>query len=108
MPYFGSDGERIYYDLLPARTEQAPALVLQHGYMASRASFHANVGRLRERFTVVNVELLGHGRSEAPTALDPYRPAAAIQRLVGLIQSLHAGPVLFCGHSLGGGVGTRL
>jgi 2-succinyl-6-hydroxy-2,4-cyclohexadiene-1-carboxylate synthase len=108
MPYFGSDGERIHYDLLSGPSEAAPTLVLQHGYMASRASFHANVARLRERFTVVNVELLGHGRSDAPATLDPYRPPAAIERLVGLIESLQAGPVLFCGHSLGGGVGTRL
>jgi pimeloyl-ACP methyl ester carboxylesterase len=108
VPLFGTTGERIHYDWLPAAEQPAPTLVLQHGFMASRASFYANLERLSARFNVLNVELLGHGRSEAPAALDPYRPAAAISRLASLIESLNTSPVLFCGHSLGGGVATRL
>lgn len=112
MPYFGNPGfgnpgERIHYDWLPA-PHPAPTLVLQHGYMASRASFYANLERLNASFSILNVELLGHGRSDAPAALDPYRPGPAIDRLAKLIEARAASSVLFCGHSLGGGVGTRL
>lgn len=107
MPVFGAAGERIGYELYP-HPEAAPPLVLIHGFTASRASFEANLQGLREYFTVITVELLGHGDSDAPEDPAPYRPDRAIRRILQLLDHLGYQRALFCGHSLGGALALRL
>lgn len=85
----------------------APPVVLLHGFTASSASFVENIEGLRKHFTVVAVELLGHGDSDAPDDPAPYRPEVATARLRGLFDALGFGEVLLCGHSLGGALALR-
>lgn len=106
MPLFGAPGQRIGYEVYP-HPQDAPPLVLLHGFTASSASFEANLDGLREHFTVVTVELLGHGASDAPIASAAYAPEQAIRRLVNLFDHLGYGQVLLCGHSLGGALALR-
>jgi len=109
MPLFGQPGERIAYALYPSFVETGgPPLVLLHGFTASSAAFDANVEALREHFTVVTVDLLGHGASESPANAAPYAPKAAIARLLALFDELGFARVLLCGHSLGGALALRL
>jgi pimeloyl-ACP methyl ester carboxylesterase len=107
MPLFGAPGERIGYQLYP-HPAGAPPIVLVHGLSASSASFITNLPALRERFTVLTVELLGHGDSEAPEGVEPYLPEAQIARILALASHLGMERFLLCGHSLGGGVVIRL
>ncbi len=107
MPLFGAPGERIGYELY-SHPDGAPPLVLIHGFTASKASFEVNLAGLREHFTVVSVELLGHGDSEAPEDPVFYRPERAVRRILQLLEHLGYGRALFCGHSLGGALALRL
>jgi len=107
MPLFGAPGERIGYEVY-SHPDGAPPLVLIHGFTASRASFEANIDGLREHFTVITVELLGHGDSDAPADPAFYRPNRAVQRLLQLFDHLGYERVLLCGHSLGGALALRL
>jgi 2-succinyl-6-hydroxy-2,4-cyclohexadiene-1-carboxylate synthase len=107
MPLFGKPGERISYEI-HAQREGAPPIVLMHGFTASSASFLSNVERLSERFTVITVELLGHGSSDAPLDPAPYAPGAAIERIIRLMDELGHEEVLLCGHSLGGALALRM
>ena len=107
MPLFGNPGERISYEV-HARRESAPPLLLVHGFTASSASFLSNIESLSDRFTVVTVELLGHGSSDAPLNAAPYGPGPAIGRLTALMDELGFGEVLLCGHSLGGALALRM
>jgi len=107
MPQFGDPGRRIGYKVLP-HPENAPPLFLLHGFTASAASFMTNLPELSKHFTVVTVDLLGHGDSDAPDELEPYTPGPAVERLVALMDHLGYVQVLVCGHSLGGAVGLRL
>jgi 2-succinyl-6-hydroxy-2,4-cyclohexadiene-1-carboxylate synthase len=106
MPLFGAPGQRIGYEVYP-HPLGAPPLVLLHGFTASSASFEANLDGLREHFTVVTVELLGHGASDAPIASAAYAPEQAIRRLLNLFDHLDYDRVLLCGHSLGGALALR-
>ena len=109
MPLFGQPGERIAYALYPSLREAGgPPLVLLHGFTASSAAFDANVTALRRHFTVVTVDLLGHGASDSPDAAAPYAPEPAVARLLALFDELGFGKVLLCGHSLGGALALRL
>ena len=107
MPLFGPPGERISYTVYDGPAG-APLLVLVHGFTASAASFDANIAGLRERFTVVTAELLGHGDSDAPANADAYGPRKAVVRLLRLFSELGYGRVLLCGHSLGAALALRL
>ncbi len=106
MPWFGEPGERIAYTLYPG-PEGAPPLVLMHGFTASSAQFAANVPGLATRYTVVLVDLLGHGESDAPADSRPYGPGPAVTRIRGLLDELGYEKVLICGHSLGGALALR-
>lgn len=107
MPLFGAPGQRIGYQVYP-HPGGAPPVVLIHGFTASSASFEANLDGLREHFTVVTAELLGHGSSDAPIASAAYAPEQAIRRLINLFDHLGFGQVLLCGHSLGGALALRM
>lgn len=107
MPLFGAAGERIGYEFYP-HPESAPPLLLIHGFTASKASFEANIAGLREHFTVITTELLGHGDSDAPADPALYRPDRAIRRILQLLDHLGYQRVLLCGHSLGGALALRL
>jgi alpha-beta hydrolase superfamily lysophospholipase len=99
-------GERIAYEV--HRGSGGPPLVLLHGFTASKASFVSNVASLSEQFTVITVELLGHGDSEAPADPAAYAAPVAIERILDLLDHLGYERVLLCGHSLGGAVALRL
>lgn len=106
MPRFGPAGQQIAYQVHPGPMG-APPIVLQHGFTASAASFLANIEDLTAHFTVVTVELLGHGESDAPAGIEPYRPGPACARLAGLFDHLGYDRVLLCGHSLGAALAIR-
>lgn len=106
MPLFGIAGERIAYDVTPGPVG-APPIVLIHGFTASRASFLSNIPGLARRFTVVSVELLGHGDSDAPADVGRYGPGPAVSRLAGLLDELGYDRVLLGGHSLGAALALR-
>lgn len=107
MALFGNPGERISHELYP-HAGGGPPLVLIHGLTASSASFLSNLPALRERFTVVTVELLGHGSSDAPADAAPYTADAQVNRTLALLDHLSIDRFLLCGHSLGGGVALRI
>jgi len=107
MALFGKPGERISYEFYP-HAGGGPALVLIHGLTASSASFLSNLPALRKRFSVLTVELLGHGSSDAPEDASPYTPDAQVDRTLALLDHLSIGRFLLCGHSLGGGVAIRI
>ncbi len=106
MPLFGEPGQRIAYERYP-HPAGGPPLYLLHGFTASAASFAANIEPLRRHFTVVTVELLGHGGSDAPDDPALYAPEAAVGRILALADALGDSRILLCGHSLGGAVAVR-
>lgn len=107
MPLFGDVGERIGYRVFEHPAE-APPIILLHGFTASSVSFLNNIDALRERFTVVTVDLLGHGASDSPDATGPYEPGPAVDRVIALMDYLGYRQALICGHSLGGALALRI
>ncbi len=105
MPLFGTPGEQIGYSVHAG--SGGPPLLLIHGFTASSASFVSNIPGLSSVFTVVTVDLLGHGRSEAPADPAPYGPGPAVERIRGLLDYLGYRRVLLCGHSLGAALALR-
>jgi pimeloyl-ACP methyl ester carboxylesterase len=77
------DDTRIAYD----RSGAGPALVLLHGGGSRRQEWHdaGYVQRLRDNFTVITLDLRGHGDSDLPTELADY----TIDKIIHPTQKRH-------------------
>jgi pimeloyl-ACP methyl ester carboxylesterase len=76
------DGVRIAYDV----TGQGPALMLLHGAGKTRKDWHkvGYVGRLREDFRVISVDIRGSGESDCLTRGDDF----AIEKICGDLEEV--------------------
>ena len=90
------------------RAGRGPALLLLHGFTGSAATWAPHVPALAARHDVVAVDLLGHGRSDAPA--DPARYAAArcADDLAGLLDALGVRRAAVLGYSMGGRMALHL
>lgn len=95
-----TDGTRLHVEV--AGPDDAPAVVLVHGWGMSRRFWHHQVEALRPDHRVVMLDLRGHGRS-AEAGEAGYTLRALADDLEVVLQELLSGhrPVL-AGHSLGG------
>lgn len=81
-----------------------PFLLLAHGICSSRAQWRPNLADLQTFCRPVVVELLGHGRSEAPAEAAPWRVEAYIERFEAIREGLGAERWAICGQSFGAGL----
>lgn len=82
-----------------------PAILLIHGIGDNSTTWETVQAELAQRFTVVAVDLLGHGQSDKPRA--DYSAAAYANGLRDLLSVLDIDRVTVVGHSLGGGVAMQ-
>jgi pimeloyl-ACP methyl ester carboxylesterase len=85
----------------------AQALVLIHGFTASTRSWDLLVPMLAQRYRVIRIDLLGHGRSAKPTDAGYAIPDQA-RRVGEVLDHLGVGRAVVVGHSTGGSVATAL
>jgi pimeloyl-ACP methyl ester carboxylesterase len=96
MPFFQSDGARIFYQRQGAGD---PLLVFVHGYCCSHRDWEYQVQAFSPRHCVVACDLQGHGQSDR----DPERSSieAFGADVSALVQVLDARPAVLVGHSMG-------
>ncbi len=82
-------------------------LVLLHGFTGSARSWDAVADAWAERFRVLAVELIGHGRSDAPANARRYGMERAAGDLAALLDALGIAGTHLVGYSLGGRVSLR-
>jgi pimeloyl-ACP methyl ester carboxylesterase len=94
-----TDGTRIAYELMGAGR---PALVLVHGWSCDRTYWNHELESLSRDFTLITVDLAGHGESECGREA---WSIAAFGNDVALIVTLNGlEDVVLIGHSMGGDV----
>lgn len=84
-----------------------PLLLLIHGTAASTHSFRDLYPRLAERFTILAVDLPGHGYSSRLPDGDMSLPAIA-RGIEGLMETLEVSPRFLAGHSAGAAIALRV
>lgn len=101
-----TDGTRIAYD----RCGTGPALMLLHGGGGSRLDWHNGgyIARVKDDFSVISVDLRGHGESDKPTIPARYSTENLGQDLLSVADACGIGGFILCGYSLGGNVGRYL
>ncbi len=104
MDYATNRGCRIAFDV----SGEGPALLLQHGLLSRRSSWHANgfVGALARELTVVTVDSLGHGDSDKPGDARAYRLEARADDLAAVLDALAIERAHVVGYSMGGWIAT--
>ena len=86
--------------------EDAPAVLLLHGFAGSLHSFDDVTALLSDRFRVVRLDLRGHGRTGGSTGLDAPDQADMI---VGVLDALGIDrPAAAVGHSFGADIAIEL
>lgn len=77
-------------------------LVLLHGFTGSAAAWGGCLSQLAEHYRVIAVDLVGHGETAAPAALDHYRMPAVVADLAALLDALDLPTFALLGYSMGG------
>jgi pimeloyl-ACP methyl ester carboxylesterase len=100
------DGIRVAYD----RSGAGPALVLLHGGGGTRQDWHAAgyVDRLRDSYTVVALDLRGHGESGLPTDPAQYTTDKLGEDILAVADACGVEQFTIWGMSYGGKVGRYL
>ena len=101
-----NDATRIAYDV----TGSGPAVMLLHGGGQSRRVWHdaGYVGRLRSEFTVITMDLRGHGESGKPTSVQAYTLERLTDDIVAVADAAHVTRFAVWGYSYGGNVARYL
>jgi pimeloyl-ACP methyl ester carboxylesterase len=104
MQHATNRGHRIAFD----ESGEGPALLLQHGLLSRRASWHRNgfVAALAREFRVVRVDSLGHGDSDKPADPLAYRKEARADDLAAVLDALEIERAHLVGYSMGGWMAT--
>src|ERR1044071_9392077 len=79
-------------------------LLLLHGFTGSGATWAPHIARLAPHRRTLAVDLIGHGRSEAPPDPERYLMGRCVEDLLALLDTLDIERVDVLGYSMGGRV----
>jgi len=96
MPFLSHAGVSLRYD----RAGGGPPVLLVHGWTANRTFWERQVVALRDRHTVVTVDVRGHGESSHPRT--GYTIGAMASDLERLVRALAVPRIALVGWSMGG------
>jgi pimeloyl-ACP methyl ester carboxylesterase len=104
MQYAANRGQRIAFEI----TGDGPVVLLQHGLLSRRRSWHDNgfVAGLARELRVVTVDSLGHGDSDKPADPAAYRREARADDLAAVLDAVEAERAHLVGYSMGGWMAT--
>ena len=102
MPFLTHEGVSLRYD----RSGSGPAVLFVHAWCANRTFWERQVQALRDRHTVITVDLRGHGESSHPRT--GYGIGALAGDLEHLVRALGVPRLAIVGWSIGGLVAQEL
>jgi 2-succinyl-6-hydroxy-2,4-cyclohexadiene-1-carboxylate synthase len=85
-----------------------PPLLLLHGFTGSTRSWGAHVPVFARVRRVIAVDLIGHGRSDAPAAWQRYSMERCVEDVFALLDALSVDRFDLLGYSMGGRVALQL
>ncbi len=98
MAFTEINGVRYHYELVG----DGPPLVLLHGFTGSLENWRPLVDNLKDHYTLLTVDLLGHGQTAAPPDAHRYSMASVAEDVIGLIDATIGKSCHLLGYSMGG------
>ncbi|WP_232319205.1 2-succinyl-6-hydroxy-2,4-cyclohexadiene-1-carboxylate synthase [Sporosarcina ureae] len=84
--------------------ELLPPIVMLHGFTGSTATWQETIEQLVTDYHVVAIDLIGHGKTEAPETITRYKMEEQIKDLYEVLQKLEIEKPILLGYSMGGRV----
>lgn len=98
MPFLKANGVRYHFHV---EGEGEPLLLL-HGFTGCSENWSSQVDAFTRRYQLIRIDLLGHGKSEAPQDADRYQMEESAEDIATLINGITTPPVHLLGYSMGG------
>jgi pimeloyl-ACP methyl ester carboxylesterase len=100
VPYANNQGVRIHYEV----EGNGPPLVLVHGLAGYLEQWHelGYVDSLKKEFTLILMDLRGHGGSDKPHDPEAYKLKLLVADMIAVMDVLNISKTHFLGYSLGG------
>src|SRR5664279_4181690 len=81
---------------------KSPTCLLLHGFTGSGANWQPHTEIFARQFTVITVDLLGHGQTDSPADPARYEIAHAAKDLIAIFDALDQEAINLLGYSMGG------
>jgi pimeloyl-ACP methyl ester carboxylesterase len=100
MPFATKSGRRIHFEV----EGRGPPLLLLHGLLqlGSHWTLKGYVPALKDTYTVVTFDSLGHGQSDTPHDLEAYGLRRRVEDALSVLDTLSIGRAHAWGYSMGG------
>ncbi len=100
--FIDAHGVRMHARTTPGGVRDATPVVVLHGFTGSTESMREVVSELCVHHTVVSVDLVGHGCSDAPEDVAHYTMPACVDQLACVLDELGLDRPHLLGYSMGG------
>jgi 2-succinyl-6-hydroxy-2,4-cyclohexadiene-1-carboxylate synthase len=93
---------KLNVEYFPSAEKGAAFVFLLHGFTGSSEDWLEIIPNLNEKFSYVAVDLIGHGKSEAPSNPDLYTANSLVHQLDEVFGHFTQGKIILIGYSMGG------
>lgn len=83
-------------------TGSGPGIVALHGFAGNMSTWAQFIRAAKRKYTVITIDLLGHGRSDTPRSRERYRVEHSIADIATALKQLNISPPYWLGYSMGG------
>ncbi|MBD3647224.1 MAG: alpha/beta fold hydrolase, partial [Pseudomonadales bacterium] len=102
MASLSRDGVDIYYEYHESSRDDAPTILLSHGYSATSQMWRGQIKGLSEHANVVVWDMRGHGESDSPEDQALYSEAHTVEDMAAILDACDVDKAIIAGLSLGG------
>lgn len=85
-----------------------PPVVMLHGFTGDLSTWDCITESLKSRYTTIGIDLIGHGKSDAPGDEARYSMERCVEDMVAVSDRLGASEAIWMGYSMGGRVALCL
>ena len=93
---------KINVELFPSSERESTFVFLLHGFTGSASDWEEVIPLLPKKFSYAAVDLIGHGKSEAPENIELYSANSLVQQLDEVFNQLTKKKFILLGYSMGG------
>lgn len=86
--------------------ENRPVLLMLHGFTGTNETYQQVILKLKKDYDIVAPDILGHGKTASPKALERYSIEHICQDLAEIMHQLNIEQCILLGYSMGGRVAT--
>lgn len=91
-----------YHLVQHGSSETAPPLLLLHGFTGSSSSWNDHIPAFIDHFSIITLDILGHGRSKSPPNPNRYTMSQIATDIIGLLDRWQLDRTVLLGYSMGG------